>query len=517
VPELTQAIDTSALTAALTGSHHVVFPNGTSVSVIPAIILDLDSRGIVTTRRGANNVRYDLDGDGFADATSWIGATEGFLFLDRDKSGTFNDIAELNFLSELAGATSNIAALRAFDTNNDRTISASDARFADFMIWQDRNGNGVADAGEILTLTAAGVQVINLATTATTTPGTADAVLPIARGTYQRTNGTTVDLIDGALTFRAISDGLARIDVAVQTYDRNAKKYRISTRDGQLSVTGKYVSKALDGRAGGLSGAFEITYRNATIGMLSAIVLDLDGNGVSLMGKGSGQAWFDMNGDGSPDEQGWTSRSDGFLVIDRNNNGLIDNASELSMLVEDPLAKSSMAALARLDSNGDKLLDAKDARFGELRIWVDANGNGITDAGELKTLTDLGIQSIGLDARNRSDSVRPGQNLLISTATYTMTNGMVRTVGDAALAFRPSQPDPSRVSALYTPNAPAPVVPAVEPAGVPLVEPMIGSAASQMASAMATFGISAATHTLLKASDAMVGDTTWVPFGMHEF
>jgi hypothetical protein len=38
---------------------------------------------------------FDIDGDGIADDTSWIGATEAFLFLDRD--GTVSGIAELSF------------------------------------------------------------------------------------------------------------------------------------------------------------------------------------------------------------------------------------------------------------------------------------------------------------------------------------------------------------------------------------------------------------------------------------
>jgi hypothetical protein len=52
----------------------------------------------------------------------------------------------------------------------------------------------------------------------------------------------------------------------------------------------------------------------------AAIALDLDSNGVSLAGKERGRGWFDINGEGSPDEMGWISRRDGFLVIDRNNN-----------------------------------------------------------------------------------------------------------------------------------------------------------------------------------------------------
>ena len=486
MPTTPQTIDANTLAAALTGNRRVTLADGTSVSVAPAIVLDLDAKGIVTTSRAKSGVRYDLDGDGLTDTTSWIGTTEGFLFLDRDKSGTFNNLAELSLLADLPGASSNLIALKAFDSNGDGTFSAADTSFADFIIWQDKNGNGIADAGEFLTLTAAGVKAINL-TAVQTAVNNADDVLTIARGSYQRTNGTTADLIDAALSFTGAGDGLPTVGVATQSYDRKAKKYRITAKDGQMSVTGKYVPKDIDSRAGGLLGAFEITFRNTVVGMLSTLVLDLDGNGVTLTAKGRAANWFDMNGDGSPDEQGWASRSDGFLVIDRNNNGVIDDASELSLLAEDPLTRSSLAALAKLDSNGDKVIDAKDARFGELRVWVDANSNGITDAGELKTLAELDIQSIGLDAHNRSDSVKPGANLLVATATYTLTNGMIRTVGDAALAYHPSQPDPARSAVLYAPNAPAPSAPVdVPPEAVPANDQPFRSAA-QLVTAISLF------------------------------
>src|SRR5882757_2240575 len=151
------AIDPAALSSALAGTHQVTLADGSTISVAAAVALDLDGKGIQTLTRAKSGVRYDLDGDGLADSTSWIGATEGFLFLDRDKSGTLNSLAELNFTTDLAGATSGLAGLKAFDTNSDGTLSAADVRFGDFFIWQDKNGNGVADSGETLTLAAAGV------------------------------------------------------------------------------------------------------------------------------------------------------------------------------------------------------------------------------------------------------------------------------------------------------------------------------------------------------------------------
>jgi len=486
------AIDSLALAAALAGTHRVTLADGSTMSVASAVILDLDGKGIQTLIQSKSGVRYDLDGDGLADRTSWIGATEGFLFLDRDKSGTLNSLAELDFTADIPGAASGLAGLKAFDTNNDGTLAATDTRFGDFFIWQDKNGNGVADSGEVTSLATAGVKAINLNATAYTGTNNAGDVATIAKGSYQRTNGTTMDLLDAALTYSsAPKDGLTRLVLATESFDRKAKKYRITAKDGQMSVTGKYISNT-DSRAGGMLGSFEIGFKDTKVGMVSTIILDLDGNGVSLSAKGKAHGWFDMNGDGSPDEMGWVGKHDGFLVIDRNNNGVIDNGAELSMLAEDPKAKTSLAALAKLDSNGDKIIDATDARFAELKVWVDDNANGSTDAGELKTLGDLGIQSISLDAHFVNQSVKPGQNLLIETATFTRTNGMIQTVGDAGLAFHPSEPDPERTAALYMPNAPAAALAdamAIVPAASILPDADIAAAASRLVTAISTFGV----------------------------
>ena len=64
------------------------------------------------------------------------------------------------------------------------------------------------------------------------------------------------------------------------------------------------------------------------------------------------------------------------------------------------------------------------------------NRNGVTDSGELKSLTELGIKSIGLSAHNLDGQVKIGSNALISTAVFTRTDGTTGTVGDTALSFK---------------------------------------------------------------------------------
>lgn len=53
-------------------------------------------------------------------------------------------------------------------------------------------------------------------------------------------------------------------------------------------------------------------------------------------------------------------------------------------------------ALKVHDDNGDKVIDSKDKVFNSLILWNDKNGDGRSDATELKTLQDMRVSSIGL-------------------------------------------------------------------------------------------------------------------------
>jgi hypothetical protein len=91
-----------------------------------------------------------------------------------------------------------------------------------------------------------------------------------------------------------------------------------------------------------------------------------------------------------------------------------------------------------LDNNRDGKIDKTDARFGELKVWKDTNANGVTDEGELQSLSDLKISGINLASSAVGESAKAGDNLALTTATFTRENGVTGTIGNVALAFAPS-------------------------------------------------------------------------------
>lgn len=147
------------------------------------------------------------------------------------------------------------------------------------------------------------------------------------------------------------------------------------------------------------------------------ILIDVAGNGFALTDAYNG-VHFDMGGDGHNEPIAWTTRGtdDAWLVLDRNNNGMIDSAKEMfGNFTEQPKTAppNGFRALAEFDKpenggNGDGRIRKDDAVFASLRLWQDLNQNGVSEPGELHTLPDLGIKTLELSFKESKKTDRYG-------------------------------------------------------------------------------------------------------------
>ncbi|EGK11774.1 hypothetical protein HMPREF0476_0215 [Kingella kingae ATCC 23330] len=103
------------------------------------------------------------------------------------------------------------------------------------------------------------------------------------------------------------------------------------------------------------------------------------------------------------------------MALDLDNNGKIDSGKEIfgnhSVLSNGATAAHDYAALAELDSNNDGKVNALDKAFNELRVWIDANSDGISQVSELHTLMSLDIQSLNLEHQENSKDLGNGNGL----------------------------------------------------------------------------------------------------------
>ncbi|MBW8296491.1 MAG: VCBS domain-containing protein [Sphingopyxis sp.] len=161
------------------------------------------------------------------------------------------------------------------------------------------------------------------------------------------------------------------------------------------------------------------------------IAVDLDGDGVEFVSNAAG-VHFDYNSDGVAESTAWVGADDGLLAIDKNGDGKVNNGAEL---VFGGAGMSDLQGLAATyDGNGDGKLDAADAEFAKFGIWQDANSNGVTDAGEFRSLISQGIISIALTSDGHAYTAADGQVQVKGEAFYTRTDGSTGKLADAAFA-----------------------------------------------------------------------------------
>ncbi|WP_299472554.1 calcium-binding protein [uncultured Roseibium sp.] len=158
----------------------------------------------------------------------------------------------------------------------------------------------------------------------------------------------------------------------------------------------------------------------AVAGLIDPLVIDLDGDGVTTTAVENSTAYFDLDNNGVAERAGWIEPEDGFVVHDWSGDGIINNRSEQFATFDElsrhdtngdgVISAEDTAETKLMDLDGDGLLENVTLGYDSLKVWVDANSDGKTDEGELKTLAELGITSIDLD-KTTIDVVDNGNEL----------------------------------------------------------------------------------------------------------
>jgi hypothetical protein len=122
-----------------------------AVHVSGSAIVIADGHGnaykMTTTQNG---VMFDIDGDGRQEQVAWTDGSVAFLALDRNGNGQIDNGTELFGDHTLPPAPNGFAALARLADFADGKINRDHLKFAQLLLWYDRNHNGISEAGELV-------------------------------------------------------------------------------------------------------------------------------------------------------------------------------------------------------------------------------------------------------------------------------------------------------------------------------------------------------------------------------
>ncbi len=103
--------------------------------------------------------------------------------------------------------------------------------------------------------------------------------------------------------------------------------------------------------------------------LIDPLVMNFDSTAVNLSDQ---KVSFDLNSDGTEEQITFLAKGSGFLSLDRNKNGIIDDGTELF----GTQSGDGFRDLAKYDQDGNGWIDENDDIFDQLQIWTkDGNGN----------------------------------------------------------------------------------------------------------------------------------------------
>jgi hypothetical protein len=244
-------------------------------------------------------------------------------------------------------------------------------------------------------------------------------------GSDEGVSGTAIDFTYGGVLGVAstgtqafstdVNDGPFKISsigfTTVSTTPQNAQlDFNVTVTDGDGDSITQAISATVTAAADSTSAA-TIPAANTTV---APVVLDLNGDGTHFLSTDAGVNYDYGSGLVAT---AWAAPDDGILVRDANGNGTVDDASEFVF------GGSGLTDLQALAVQYGSTLHANDADFAKFAVWQDANSNGIVDAGEMQSLTALGITSISLTSDGISYETASGDVTVAGTGSYNTDDG----------------------------------------------------------------------------------------------
>jgi hypothetical protein len=264
-----------------------------------------------------------------------------------------------------------------------------------------------------------------------TIDGTAITLTPGTSGTT--TNGWTYDLISTSAenVFLTVSHPEGK-NVATMNTLFNSMTYTntaATKTTGTRSIRLDRIQDDGGTEYGGVDSKGSLSLTSTVNVPVAPIVLDLNRDGELNYAN----VLMDINSDGVMDNTLWAGMQDGVLVWDKYRDGQVHDMSQYAF-TEYGGSTDLEGLAAGFDTNRDGVFSMTDEKFGEFKVWQDADQDGVSDAGEVRSLADLGITQINLV----SDGVQRAPAAGVTEAgrsTANLADGSTMLVTDAAFAY----------------------------------------------------------------------------------
>jgi len=205
--------------------------------------------------------------------------------------------------------------------------------------------------------------------------------------------GISTDNVAGGSSYQVIT-----LSGVQEVYYEESENLSFSSKGSVTTADGRQIDFNLDVS---MSREFEAYYREEGISletMCDPLVLNFNGD---MSGLSDQKFYFDLDCDGSKEEISVLQSGNGFLALDKNNDGIIGDGSELF----GTKSGDGFKDLAKYDEDHNGWIDENDSVFDKLKIWIkDEDGNDRLLSLKDKNVGAIYLGNVHTDYGRRSDT-----------------------------------------------------------------------------------------------------------------
>ena len=227
---------------------------------------------------------------------------------------------------------------------------------------------------------------------------------------------------------QGISGGVRVLHYSHETFHVESETTAFSTTGTVKTADGREINFNVNV---GMSREFESHFASdlqmATFKLCDTLVINLDSDVADVEDQ---TFYFDLDADGEMDEISRLGKGSGFLALDKNGDGVINDGSELF----GTQSGNGFADLAKYDEDGTGWIDENDAVWDKLKIWCkDENGKDV-----LYRLADKGVGAICLQNASTDFTIQgqggKTQGVVRNTGVFLYENGLAGTIQHVDMA-----------------------------------------------------------------------------------